>query len=200
MPALTCTNWTKVGTLNVPLPATVETGLALVNNNNTVRATFSELELSSSTRPNEPVMPTTGASIGGKTSWGTIYQPNAKGDPFAGGNWTNAQNGSDWLQRDFDGLYSITEIRIATAGTDVTTKGGRLVLKLQQANGQWVTVDELRETNINMEKLSFGGIGNSIPTYRKVLATPITAKAFRLELYGNGWFGASDIKLIGKRM
>lgn len=138
--------------------------------------------------------------IGGKTTWGTIYPPNVKGDPFAGGNWVNAQNGSDWLQRDFDGLYSLTEIRIVSAGTDVTTKGSRMLLKLQQANGQWITVDELRETNINMEKLSFGGIGNSIPTYRKVLSVPITAKAFRLELYGNGWFSASDIKLIGKRM
>ncbi|MBL8206488.1 MAG: tetratricopeptide repeat protein [Blastocatellia bacterium] len=193
-------NWTKVGTLSATFPATVDAGLALVNqhNNNTLRATFSELELTEVTGTAAPTMPT--ATIGGRTTWGTIYQPNSKGDPFAGGSWTNARSSSDWLQRDFDSLYSITEIRIATAGTDVTTKGGRLVLKLQLADGQWVTVDELRETNINLEKLSFGGLGHSIPTYRKVLPTPITAKAFRLELYGNGWFSASDIKLIGKRL
>ncbi len=195
-------NWIKVGALNATLPTSVETGLALVNqhNNNVFRATFSELELINTTSPSEAAMPTAGATIGGKTTWGTNYQSNSRGDVFAGGNWTNAQNGSDWLQRDFEGLYNISEIRIATAGTDVTTKGSRIVIKLQNANGEWVTIDELRETNINLSKLSYGGIGNSIPNYRKVLPAPMTAKAFRLELSGNGWFSASDIKLVGNRV
>ena len=170
-----------------------EQAIALDPNNETARRNIERLRAAAAT-------PGGGATIGGRTTWGTIYQPNARGDPFTGGTWSNARNGSDWLQRDFDGLYRVTEIRLATAGTDVTTKGSRLVLKLQQADGQWMTVDELRETNINLEKLSFGGIGNSIPTYRKVLASPVTAKAFRLELYGNGWFTASDIRLIGNRV
>ena len=136
---------------------------------------------------------------GGKTSWGTIYPKQSEGDVFQGGRWCNAKNGSDWLQRDFDGVYEISEIHIARAGTDVTTKGSKMVLKLQQPNGQWITVDELRETNVNFDKLSYGGKGNSIPAYQKLLPTPIAAKAFRLEFTGNGWFVAGDIKLLGRK-
>ncbi|MBI2264849.1 MAG: tetratricopeptide repeat protein [Armatimonadetes bacterium] len=136
---------------------------------------------------------------GGKASAGTISEPNSKGNPFNGGLWVNSRNGSDWLQLDMDGTYRIEEIRIQTAGTDVTTDGAGIVLKLKRPQGGWVTVDTLSNTNINREKLSGGVTGRSIPNYRKVLASPVEANAFRLELTGHGWFVAQNIQLYGRK-
>jgi hypothetical protein len=124
------------------------------------------------------------------------YDRNCSGDVFKGGQWCGSQNGSDWLQLDFGSPRSVSEIRIKMAGTDVTTDGARIVLKLKTPNGEWVTVDEMQNTNINWTNLTGGATGNSIPSYRKVLATPVTAQAFRIEFTGNGWFNAQDIQVI----
>ncbi len=204
--------WQKVGTITANFPNTVAAGLTLIHqhSNSTFQASFSDFSLAKVT---SNVNDTTGNNnntgnnnsqsvdriTAGRTSAGSSYASNCKGDVFTGGVWCNSRGQSDWIQRDLDGLYEIREVRIGSAGTDVTTKGSRMVLKLQTADGQWTVIDELKETNINMKQLSFGGIGNSIPTYRKTLTSPIVAKAFRLELYGNGWFGATDIALIGRK-
>jgi tetratricopeptide (TPR) repeat protein len=137
------------------------------------------------------------ASPHGTTSSGTIYSPNSRGDAFEGGIWCNARNGSDWLQRTFDGIYEIREISVGKAGSDVSTKGARIVLKLQRPDGTWVVVDELRETNIGWVELSGGAHGRSIPDYRKALTPPIASRAFRIELSGNGWFNVADVRLSG---
>ncbi|HXY40424.1 MAG TPA: tetratricopeptide repeat protein, partial [Vicinamibacteria bacterium] len=133
----------------------------------------------------------------GRSSSGTLYPANSHGDAFEGGVWCNARNGSDWLQRTFDGTYEIREIAIARAGSDVSTRGARIVLKLQRPDGAWVVVDELRETNIAWAELSGGGHGRSIPAYRKVLVSPVASRAFRVELSGNGWFSVADVRLGG---
>jgi hypothetical protein len=132
-----------------------------------------------------------------KSSMSSSYGPNCSGDVFNGGSWCGAQNGSDWLQLDFGSPRSVSEIRIEMAGTDVTTDGARIVLKLQTPNGEWVTVDELQNTNINVfTPLTGGAKGNSILSYDKVLASPVTAQAFRIEFTGNGWFSARNIQVI----
>jgi hypothetical protein len=125
------------------------------------------------------------------------YGPNCIGDVFKGGSWCGARNGSDWLQLDFGAPRSVSEIRIEMAATDVTTDGARIVLKLQAPNGEWVTVDELQNTNINVfTPLTGGAKGNSIPSYDNVLASPVMAQAFRIEFTGNGWFSARNIQVI----
>ncbi len=132
-----------------------------------------------------------------KSTMSSSYGPNCSGDVFKGGQWCGSQNGFDWLQLDFGSPRSVSEIRIEMAGTDVTTEGARIVLKLQTPTGEWVTVDELRDTNINIfSPLTGGAKGNSIPSYGKVLATPVTAQAFRIEFTGNGWFSARNIQVI----
>ena len=130
------------------------------------------------------------------SSMSSSYDSNCSGDVFKGGQWCGSQNGSDWLQLDFGSPRSVSEVRIKMAGTDVTTDGARIVLKLKTPNGEWVTVDEMQNTNINRTNLTGGATGNSIPVYRKVLATPVTALAFRIEFTGNGWFMAQDIQII----
>ncbi|MEI6914695.1 MAG: hypothetical protein WCL39_06135 [Armatimonadota bacterium] len=132
----------------------------------------------------------------GKTTAGSTYSGQTRGDVFNGGSWCSASNGSEYLQREFGEVREVTGLYIKRAGTDVSTKGSRIVIKLLGQNGDWVTVDDLKETNINWVDLSFGGKGRSIPPYQKSLS-PIRAKAFRLELTGNGWFGAEDIRILG---
>lgn len=150
--------------------------------------------------PASPELPPTPLPItSGATSAGSTYEPQSSGDVFAGGVWCNARNGSEWLERRFDGVYDVSEIRIGRAGTDVTTAGSRIVLNLQHPDGRWIPVDELKETNINWEKLSFGGVGTSVPSYEKVLSPRLEAQAFRMEFLGNGWFVASDIQIFGTR-
>ncbi len=209
-------DWQKVGTITANFPTNVAAGLTLIHqhSNSTFQASFSDFSLTKVTstgktdttkpidkptdKPTDKPIVVGGRITAGYTSTGTSYAPNCKGDVFTGGSWCNSRNQSDWIERDLSGLYEIREIRIGQAGTDVTTKNSRIVIKLQLANGQWVVVDELKETNINQRELSFGGIGNSIPPYHKVLTPPIVAKTFRMELSGNGWFGAKDIALIGR--
>ncbi len=144
----------------------------------------------------EIIPPSQDKILKGVSSYDSTYPPNCKGDLFNGGTWTNAKNGSAWVQRDLDGLYDITEIRIETAGTDVTTANSSITLKLLNEHGQWVVIDQLKDTNINWQQLSFGGVGRSIPSYHRTLA--VRASAFRLELKGNGWFAAKNIELYGR--
>jgi len=134
------------------------------------------------------------------TSTSSNYTPNSSGDVFNGGHWAGGKNGSDWIQKDLGSVQEVSRISIARASTDITTDGFRLTLKLQKENGQWVTVDELRDTNINRTQLSGGNVGNSIPSYSKSIDPPIRAKAFRLEFKGHGWFDAGDIRLTMKKV
>ncbi len=135
----------------------------------------------------------------GKVSSSSVYGRNTRGDVFQGGRWAGAQNQQAWIQRDFETSVDIAEIYIGRASTDVTTDGFRIVIKLQKENGQWIVVDELRNTNINRTQLSFGNVGKSIPFYRKILAPAVRAKSFRLEMLGHGWFDAEDIRIIPDR-
>jgi len=144
----------------------------------------------------KPTVNHNGSSPPGKVSSGSIYKAVVKGDVFQGGLWVGSRNKQDWIQRDFETPADIAEIYIGRASTDVTTEGFRIVINLQKENGQWLIVDELKNTNINRTQLSFGNIGKSIPFYRKKFSPPLRAKAFRLEMFGHGWFDAQDIRLI----
>jgi len=135
------------------------------------------------------------STIVGKTKTSTSYTPNSKGDVFNGGHWAGANGGSDWIQKDFSSPQLVTGVYIGRASTDITTKGFRLILKLKKQIGEWITIDELHDTNINRTALSGGAIGKSIPLYTKKLSPAIKATAFRLEFYGNGWFDATDIRI-----
>ena len=133
--------------------------------------------------------------LAGQIKTSTAYAPNSKGDVFKGGHWAGASGQSDWIQKDFSSSQLVTGISIGRAITDITTKGFRLVLKLKKPDGEWLTIDELHDTNINRTQLSGGAVGQSIPSYSKHLSPAIEATTFRLEFYGHGWFDATDIRI-----
>lgn len=136
--------------------------------------------------------------IQGSSSFSSTHAPNTKGDVFNGGAWCGARNGEDWLQMDFSVPQMVSGIYIGSAGTDIKTEGSTITLKLQKENGEWLVVDQLKNTNINWSQLSYGNVGKSIPSYSKSIKPAIKAKAFRLELKGHGWFTASDIRIISE--
>ncbi len=150
---------------------------------------------------NSPPRPTPSAGriLGGTTTSESRYEPGCRGEVFTGGSWSNAKNGSDWLQRTFDGSYRVTRITIASAGTDVTTEGSSIEVQLLKPDGGWVRLDRMENTNINRVNLSGGGIGNSVPDYSLSLSQPIEATAIRLLLTGNGWFSAQDVAVYGAK-
>lgn len=134
--------------------------------------------------------------IAGTTETGSRYEPNSSGDVFEGGVWNSSQGDSDFLERRFDSPTQVSEIRIERAGTDVTTENSSLTMKLQTPDGNWITVDRLQDTNINITSLTGGAEANSISGYSKVLDEPVEAIAFRLEMTGNGWFMAENIEVL----
>ena len=133
---------------------------------------------------------------GGRDEMGSAYASLCQGSPFEGGFWCSAKGDSDWVQRTFMGTHGVFEIRIGRASTDVTTEGFRLTVKLRGTDGQWVTVDEVRDTNINRTELSGGGAGRSLPSYRKRLDTQLAADAIRIEYRGHGWFDLQDVQVV----
>lgn len=100
--------------------------------------------------------------------------------------WTNAHNGSAWIERDLPGYYAIDEVDVRHAYVDLRFAPCRsIVLKFQIAGQGWRTVDQVSDSNLDF--------------YSKKLANPAIAKAFRLEMTGdNGWFSATGIVLKGK--
>lgn len=133
---------------------------------------------------------------GGNDSFGSSYGPNCSGTPFEGGRWGSAQGGADWAQRTFLGTHGVVEIQLRRASTDITTDGFRLAIKLQRPDGTWVTVDEVRDANVNRTQLSEGRSGRSIPDYRKRLKSPVPARAIRIEFSGHGWFDLEDVDVF----
>ncbi len=135
-------------------------------------------------------------AVAGTVKTSTSYGPNCKGDVFKGGHWAGSSGGSDWIEKDFTSVQSVSKIYIGKASTDITTDGFKLTLKLKKPDGKWIVIDELHNTNINRTELSGGAKGKSVPPYTKVLNPPVKAVAFRLEFYGHGWFDATDIRII----
>jgi tetratricopeptide (TPR) repeat protein len=131
----------------------------------------------------------------GKVTASSQYKRNSKGDPFAGGFWTGAQNGRDWIQKDFDTLQQIHSFYIGRASTDITTEGFVLTVKFKNEADKWVPIVIYKGANINREKLSYGKTGLSRPPQTYELKHPQKAKAFRLEFEGHGWFDAGDIRI-----
>lgn len=130
---------------------------------------------------------------GGTDTSGSSDRARSFGSPFEAGRWYSSGGREDWVERTFLGTHGVTQIDIGRAGTEVTTRGFVLVVKLRGQDGRWVTVDELRETNIN--RPAFSG-SSSLPSYQKRLRHPLAATAIRLEFQGHGGFDLEDVQVM----
>ena len=139
------------------------------------------------------------APLSGISSYGTRSEANCSGDLFEGGHWGNARNGEDWAERRFPAPVLLTEIHIGSAGSDITTEGGRISLLAQRPDQQWVLLDQIDNANIVWNQLSGGRVGAAVPAYHKILNPAPRVIAFRLVLQGHGWFAAGNVQLRGKR-
>ncbi len=140
------------------------------------------------------------AGFGGAlTSYSSNYDPDGvSGNVFDGGTWTSGVNEAAWIQADFEHPYMVEQISIEVGGTDITTEDSLIELMLLNVDDDFATVATLSETNVNWETASDGGPLNSVPTYVLELPQPFLAKAFRMNLEGNGWFFAKNIRVLGR--
>ncbi|MFN8611710.1 MAG: hypothetical protein U0931_29465 [Vulcanimicrobiota bacterium] len=136
--------------------------------------------------------------LAGVSTYGTRSEANCSGDLFEGGSWGNARNGEEWVERRFPQPVALTEISIASAGTDVSTEGASISLLVQTPDQQWFLVDRIENANIVWTQLSGGLQGVAVPAYHKILNPAPRVIAFRLVLQGHGWFAAGNIQLKGK--
>lgn len=127
--------------------------------------------------------------LAGETTYDSTY---IWGDVFEGGGWTNSRDGFAWAQRDFGGTYMIDEITVVEAYSDWNHGNCTSIdFSLLAPGGDWVRVDRLTDANI----VSTGQ--GTQTSYRLLLDTPVPATAFRLDMFGHGWFVGRDIRLSG---
>jgi hypothetical protein len=81
-----------------------------------------------------------GQVTGGSATFDSVGQG---GNPFEGGAWGNARNGNGWAQYEFPTPSLVRSIYIESAGTDITSSGSVIDVKVKLSDG-WYSVYTLR--------------------------------------------------------
>lgn len=108
-----------------------------------------------------------------------------KGDPFNGGSWANAKNGSATASRDLDHAVCISGLNLQSAGSDMTTRDASIKIVLSGPSGSRVALD-VRDAAINRQ-FSPGGSGNVLPPQTASFA-PFETTRVEVQMTGSGWF------------
>lgn len=122
------------------------------------------------------------SALDGITAYDSVYT--MIGDPFQGGSWSNAANGSAWIQRKLKTPATIFGLYLGSGGTDITTEGAKLIVRAFKTNGTWSTLVDIRTTDIERPITGQGTITSPIT----VRFPPIKVSAIRVDLTGHGWF------------
>lgn len=109
-----------------------------------------------------------------------------RGDPFNGGEWSNARNGSALAVRTLTQPVCIAGLRLESAGTDVTSKGSMIRITLTGPSGASHVALHIEEGVIN-RGFSPGGSGNVLPAQSRSFA-PFLTQRIEVAMRGNGWF------------
>jgi hypothetical protein len=128
--------------------------------------------------------------VGGVATFDSVY--GNSGNPFEGGNWSNASGGSAWAEYDFAQPTEAKSIYVKMAGTDVTSNGSEIRLLIRDQAG-WRQIYRLADKVIN-RGFSGGTTGPQIGPVRINLGR-VAITGVRLEMKGHGWFAAEDIRV-----
>lgn len=109
-----------------------------------------------------------------------------RGDPFNGGEWSNARNGSALAVRTLAQPVCIAGLRLESAGTDVTSKGSMIRITLTGPSGASHVALHIEEGVVN-RGFSPGGSGNVLPAQSRSFA-PFLTQRIEVAMRGNGWF------------
>lgn len=130
-----------------------------------------------------------GQVTGGTATFDSVGQG---GNPFERGAWGNARNGNAWAQYELPAPTLVRSIYIKSAGTDITSSGSVIDVKVKLSDG-WHSVYKLKEQVIN-RGFSGGGRGPQTGPIRINLGN-VEISGVRLDMSGNGWFAAEDVRL-----
>ena len=117
------------------------------------------------------------------------------------------------------GVWRITRIQLQWAGSDMTTAGARIVLRLRQPDGGYTfkPLFELVAKNVNRGRPGEFSLDNSddtkrdlkvgwplernfVPALDLVLDEPLEAVALMLQVEGHGWLGAGGLQVEGTKV
>lgn len=132
-----------------------------------------------------------GASIGGAMACDalngtTTYDSKFAmvGDPFQGGNWSNAANGKAWIQRTLKAPVNLFGVYLGSGGSDITTDNVRIKVSARLTTGAWKTLVEVAGADVERP---ISGSGNMVAPVTVRFAN-IKVNALRVDMTGNGWF------------
>lgn len=140
--------------------------------------------------PPPPIVPPRGGLPAGRDSFDSISI--LRGDPFDGGEWSNARNGSAWARRELAAPACVSGLVLGSAGSDVSTQGASIVVTLTAADGRRHTVFDLRDAAIARD-FSPGGTGR-IEGAQQVSFLPMRIVAVEVTMSGHGWFRLAGLR------
>lgn len=140
--------------------------------------------------PPAPVHPLPPASIRGADSFDSTSV--VSGDPFDGGEWRNARNGSASAVRVLANPVCIAGLSLQGAGTDVDAAGSAIQIRLVGPSGAFTALD-IRDAVVNRD-FSPGPGGKVLPPQARKFAPFATAK-IEVAMSGHGWFLLRGLKL-----
>ncbi len=108
------------------------------------------------------------------------------GDPFNGGEWRNARNGSALAVRTLARPVCIAGLRIESAGTDMDTRESSIAIVLHGAGGTSHTALRIEGSAIN-RAFSPGASGETVPAQARSFAPFLTSR-IEVRMAGPGWF------------
>lgn len=132
------------------------------------------------------------SNLAGITGYDSKYS--LVGDPFFGGRFSNARNGSSYIARRLTKPAQIFGFYLGSAGSDVTTANSQILIKAQKTDNSWVTLLNMNEVAVNR---TFSGSGSGKVVGPITENFPVlTVKAIRVEMKGNGWFLLNNLMLF----
>ena len=108
------------------------------------------------------------------------------GDPFNGGEWRNARNGSAHAVRTLARPVCITGLSVESAGTDMDTRGSAIAIVLHGPAGASLSALQVEGSAIN-RSFSPGGSGATVPPQARNFA-PFPTSRIEVRMEGHGWF------------
>jgi hypothetical protein len=109
-----------------------------------------------------------------------------RGDPFNGGEWSNARNGSAFAVRTLARPVCVAGLQLESAGTDIDTNGSVIKVTLMGPSGASHVVLHIEHGAINRD-FSPGGRGNVVPAQSRNFP-PFLTSSIEVAMSGHGWF------------
>ena len=117
------------------------------------------------------------------------------GDPFDGGVWSNARNGSAAASRTLPSPVCIAGVHVESAGSDVDTTGSVIEIALTAPSGARLVALQLLDSAI-ARSFSPGGRAHAVVPPQTRLFAPFSTRRIDVTMRGHGWFLVSGLRFM----